>query len=581
MMNAEEEVSVFAGEWKDKRNRRPSLQLAKQHRVYFDSIARELRIKSPHDWYKIAKVDVLHKGAFGIVRRYYGGSLMRALVEVYADYEWQLWRFESPPRSYWEDPLKHRQYFDWFAQEFKIEAPTDWFRVTTTEVETSGGGGLLFQFQQSLTRALLSTYPEYDWQVWRFSELPHDLWNEMYQKNYFDWLAKSLNVQNQEDWYSITDEMLEEKGAAKMLQRFYGGSLIKALHTIYPDFCKDIKIQRKYFDLLAKVLKLEKKDDWYKVKLRDCAEKGATSVLSNYYGGYLSKALLTIYPEHKWEAWRLGGSVPLEYWDDRKHHRAFFDWISSEVLSFRRPEDWYQFRNLFEINERGGSLLLEQCYNGSLIAALQAVYPEYEWNLWLFGKAPYGFWKSTKNCRTYLNWLADKLNISHPEEWYSVTYDQLRSCKGQALAKKYKGFIPALASCFPEKQWKRPGIQLHGGQYGKGQNYLLKAVKGLFEHLDVQFNYRHPDLKFVKHSSMELDIFVPSLSLALEYQGYQYACSAETIQGSNITNGTSCMVRQKIKSQETLKRERRANLLAFRWWRYRFGGTTMCKHLLQ
>jgi hypothetical protein len=40
---------------------------------------------------------------------------------------------------------------------------------------------------------------------------------------------------------------------------------------------------------------------------------------------------------------------------------------------------------------------------------------------------------------------------------------------------------------------------------------------------DVWFNYRHPSLFYRKSGKfMELDVFVPSLNIAFEYQGLQH-----------------------------------------------------------
>jgi hypothetical protein len=51
-------------------------------------------------------------------------------------------------------------------------------------------------------------HPEYPWQLWRFSPsenpLPKDYWNDPKNvKEYLEWLAKELKVEKPEDWYRV------------------------------------------------------------------------------------------------------------------------------------------------------------------------------------------------------------------------------------------------------------------------------------------------------------------------------------------------------------------------------------------
>ncbi len=55
------------------------------------------------------------------------------------------------------------------------------------------------------------------------------------------------------------------------------------------------------------------------------------------------------------------------------------------------------------------------------------------------------------------------------------------------------------------------------------QIFASKLIQQLFPDEDVRLNYSHPDLLFEKSKAlMELDIFLPSLSLAFEIQGAQH-----------------------------------------------------------
>lgn len=137
--------------------------------------------------------------------------------------------------------------------------------------------------------------------------------------------------------------------------------------------------------------------------------------------------------------------------------------------------------------------------------------------MWRFDKVPKGFWEIDAHVKAYMQWLADKYNICHMDDWHSVGYEHLWSSRGFTLAEKYGGLFPLLAKVFPNHEWKADVWK----KLGKGQAQIVKGIKELFPNVaEIQENYRHPELSFSgTNRAMELDIFVPSLMLAVEYQG--------------------------------------------------------------
>jgi hypothetical protein len=81
----------------------------------------------------------------------------------------------------------------------------------------------------------------------------------------------------------------------------------------------------------------------------------------------------------------------------------------------------------------------------------------------------------------------------------------------------------ALRIAYPSQKWNFPATS-------KGQQYLKEALENLFtsqpqhnsEELIVLENYKHPDLLHTTSRKAELDLFIPSLKLAFEYQGEQH-----------------------------------------------------------
>lgn len=53
-------------------------------------------------------------------------------------------------------------------------------------------------------------YPEVKWKIWKFGRpVPEKFWNSFdNQKLFLEDLAVTLHLQNMEDWYSVTVEMI-------------------------------------------------------------------------------------------------------------------------------------------------------------------------------------------------------------------------------------------------------------------------------------------------------------------------------------------------------------------------------------
>jgi hypothetical protein len=76
---------------------------------------------------------------YTILTEYYGGSLVKALKDVYREHTWQEWRFTKVPVGSWGDVTVHRRFFDWLAQQLHIDTPEKWYAVTADTIKQHGG----------------------------------------------------------------------------------------------------------------------------------------------------------------------------------------------------------------------------------------------------------------------------------------------------------------------------------------------------------------------------------------------------------------------------------------------------------
>src|SRR4051812_22787243 len=107
------------------------------------------------------------------------------------------------PAGYWKSLSNQRQFFDELSHKLNLNGLECWYKITTDEIHSRGGGGLLNSvYGGSLQRALLAVYPEYDWNPWEFTAMPKMTWSDSHiQRRFMDWIGRKLTIRSLEDWY--------------------------------------------------------------------------------------------------------------------------------------------------------------------------------------------------------------------------------------------------------------------------------------------------------------------------------------------------------------------------------------------
>jgi len=205
--------------------------------------------------------------------------------------------------------------------------------------------------------------------------------------------------------------------------------------------------------------------------------------------------------------------------------------------------------------KKGGSGLLDY-YGNSLRRALSDIYPEHNWLEWGFSKTT-NFYGEIENVKRYVFWLEKQFNISKLDDWYNVSTHRIRHFGGSHVLSIFGGKRAVLSAVYPNYEWRLISSKWNCQMT---QKHLLNLVSQIFPDEEIQSNFRAKDFRFERSNlPMELDIYLPNLLLAIEYQGIQH------FQSHYLSNTLDS---QKIRDMEKRKLcwERGITLLEVPYW---------------
>jgi hypothetical protein len=205
--------------------------------------------------------------------------------------------------------------------------------------------------------------------------------------------------------------------------------------------------------------------------------------------------------------------------------------------------------------------MLLNYYDGSPYRFLRAMLPDAPWRPWLFAAVPEGHWSERQNRQQCMEYLAAELGVEKPEDWYGVTANQFRDKHCGGLLKHYRNSpVLAITDHLPDFPWEPEKF----AKRKKTQQRLYSLVCRLFRPekdglrltiYDVSFDHKHEDLRFLESNrKMEIDVYVPDIRLAFEYQGEQHFFAIP------CWGGEEALKEVQARDREKAARCRRANI---------------------
>eukprot|EP01124_Arcella_intermedia_P012890 TRINITY_DN1928_c0_g1_i1.p1 TRINITY_DN1928_c0_g1~~TRINITY_DN1928_c0_g1_i1.p1 ORF type:complete len:246 (+),score=59.57 TRINITY_DN1928_c0_g1_i1:561-1298(+) len=154
----------------------------------------------------------------------------------------------------------------------------------------------------------------------------------------------------------------------------------------------------------------------------------------------------------------------------------------------------------------------------NLLELLSLKYPQLQWVQGHTHRIPPALWKNSEHLKGVVSKLQEEYTLQHKNDWYRLSVEQLTESFGRRFG--MSKLIGSVGSVFPEEEWK--GTVFARRTKKSRQRSLLGVLRGLLPGDVIIEEYRSPQIKRRTGFWLELDLYVPRLKVAFEFQGQQH-----------------------------------------------------------
>ena len=136
------------------------------------------------------------------------------------------------PKNHWASLENQRAFMRDLASRLGFDSAREssrWYSLTTKELLSHGGAGILRHYNDSIPKLLKGVFPGIDWLPWRFERLPRNFLRNLSEeevdgllKRVAEEIMHELKLRSVDDFNRVTAHQLEELHLNYLLNRFGG-----------------------------------------------------------------------------------------------------------------------------------------------------------------------------------------------------------------------------------------------------------------------------------------------------------------------------------------------------------------------
>ena len=487
----------------------------KNQREFMDRLFIKFQLKSIEEWINKKWLIKLKSGK-KLLKKIYLNNYEKLLQRIYPNFPWNLFYFKIKIKSkdFFNSIENQRSFLDHLYQKYNVGSLDDWSKIIIRKINKFGAYQLL-TYYNNRNELLKNIYPNFPWDFEKKKkkkEKKTTIKSLYEQRSIMSDIYIKLKLKSMEEWRNISVNRMNENGGKKLM-KLYKNDLHLLLLSIYPEYdwnfektlhqTKYMKLhfQQSFFDHLYKKLELKSFDDWAKLSSYKIIKNGGKKII-NYYKRNLSLALTIIYPNFPWSLTFINYSQ--RYFKSKENQRLFMD-LLYQKLELKSIDDWSNIALSTFVRNRGVALI--KLYNFDLKLLLSSIYPEHPWKFQSNFSEISNF--KIHSILLRLNKLREEYQIREKKDWYRLPteIDQLH-------------LLETLNLIYPNESWDKNFIFVRSKK--SIQRLLFAQLSKIYSSYLIFENYDHPLIYSSSDLLLEYDLFIPSLNMAMEYQGEQH-----------------------------------------------------------
>lgn len=150
----------------------------------------------------------------------------------------------------------------------------------------------------------------------------------------------------------------------------------------------------------------------------------------------------------------------------------------------------------------------------------------------------------------YLEHIADKLGVKDLHDWYRVSHAQFVEAGGfYRTIQMFKGLGNMLQAAYPDHRWELAHFSTKLKK--STQREVLVLMNRIFPHVEVVEEPQELELLHESMRRIKFDLWLPSLQLAIEFEGPQHYAQPEVASRSKrkAIETTVCIILEQTASQ--------------------------------
>lgn len=220
---------------------------AETRKTFMNELGKKLGYKSMDDWYDINQKSFLMNDGRQL-HKYYNNSPTKAVMDVYSQHKWEVFKFKIVPNGYWHNQNNRIHYMDWLGKTLGYKEMDDWYNIEYNSFVLYYGETLLTTYYSgSPKRVVMDVYSHHKWLPWLFRKQHNKYLTSI---EYHQWVceimegwASKLSIKQPLQWLYVDLGTIERKMQfGTLLLRNHG--LHGLLKLVYPSIEWDDQISK-------------------------------------------------------------------------------------------------------------------------------------------------------------------------------------------------------------------------------------------------------------------------------------------------------------------------------------------------